>query len=59
MKYWARFSELNEYGALMGVKDKYFEADTMEEAQEIASTIEKEESSKKRDLMLDWIEEDE
>lgn len=56
--WYARFSELNENGSLMGVKDVALESETEQEAIEEAELYAEEHSSKKRDLLLDYVEEE-
>ena len=56
--WYARFSELNENGSLMGVKDVELDAETEQEALEEAELYAENHSSHSRDLMLDYVEEE-
>ena len=56
--FYARFSELNENGSLMGVKDVALDSTTMEDAQSEAEQYAADHSSKKCDLLLEYIEEE-
>jgi len=56
--FYARFSELNENGSLMGVKDVPLESTTYDEAFLEAESYAEKHSSIARDLMLDYIEEE-